>query len=123
MPKPKSDKTNYAPLHPKVKLYVPDLPLVYKAKKVYMLLQRIEKAQKDDPLVVPIKDYLYLVSQYEEVSQKLIDRGWNTSDGRAKARMEQKKLDKSSNAKHTPGVGEEKSDSLGDGVSAPNPFA
>lgn len=123
MPRPKSDKTNYAPLHPKVKLYVPDLPLVYKAKKVYMLLQRIEKAQKDDPLVVPIKDYLFLVSQYEEVSQKLIDRGWNTSDGRAKARMEQKKLDKPGNAKHSSGVGEEITTGVDDGVSATNPFA
>lgn len=123
MPRPHQEKTNYAPLHPKVKLYVPDLPLVYKAKKVYMLLQRIEKQQAKDPLFVPIKDYLFLVSQYEDAAQKLIDRGWNTSDGRAKARAEQKKLDKSGRQKSASGVGETESGSVGDGVSAADPFA
>jgi hypothetical protein len=108
---------------PRVKLYVPDLPIVYKANKVFQLLQRIDRQMAKNPTYIPIKDYLYLVVENEKINEELIKRGLNTSNGRAKARMEQQKLDRISNKKSASGVGKDKSVSVDNGVSTSNPFA
>lgn len=123
MPQAKDRIDEKDALSPKVKLYVPELPLVYRAKKVYLLLQRIDKKMQKNPSFVSIKDYLLLVEEYEKISQELISRGWHTGDGRAKARVAQKRLDRTSHAKSEAGVGETEPGSVGTGVSATNPFA
>jgi hypothetical protein len=105
------------------KLYVPDLPIVYKTNKIYQLLQVIEKKMEDDPLYISIKDYIYLISELEQCNEELVKRGLNTANGRAKARMEQQKLDKSRNPKSEARVGENKSVGVDNGVPTSNPFA
>ena len=107
----------------KVTLHVPDLPLAYKAKKIYIMLLRIEKKLAKDPLFIPIKDYLYLLDQHEKCNNELIKQGLNTANGRAKARMEQKKLDRLGNKKSEATVGDDQSFGVDNGVSATNPFA
>ena len=105
------------------KLYVPDLPIVYKTNKIYQLLQVIEKKMEDDPLYISIKDYIYLISELEQCNEELVKRGLNTANGRAKARMEQQKLDKSRYPKSEARVGENKSVGVDNGVPTSNPFA
>ncbi len=105
------------------KLYVPDLPIVYKTNKIYQLLQVIEKKMEDDPLYISIKDYIYLISELEKCNEELVKRGLNTANGRAKARMEQQKLDKSRYPKSEARVGENKSVGVDNGVPTSNPFA
>ena len=105
------------------KLYVPDLPIVYKTNKIYQLLQVIEKKMESDPLYISIKDYIYLISELEKCNEELVKRGLNTANGRAKARMEQQKLDKSRYPKSEARVGENKSVGVDNGVPTSNPFA
>jgi len=107
----------------RVKLYVPDLPIVYKTNKIYQLVYSIEVKMQKDPLYISIKDYLFLITELEKCHEELIKRGLNRADGRVKARMEQKKLDQSGNKNNPAGVGEQKSSSMDNGVSAVNPFA
>ncbi len=107
----------------RVKLYVPDLPIVYKTNKIYQLVYSIEVKMQKDPLYISIKDYLFLITELEKCHEELIKRGLNRADGRVKARMEQKRLDQSGNKNNPAGVGEQKSSSVDNGVPAVNPFA
>lgn len=110
-------------LSPRVKLYVPNIPLVYKANKIFQLLQRIDKQLAVNPNYIPIKDYLFLVETNEKINEELIKRGLNTANGRAKARMEQQKLDRDSNKVYQAGVGKDVTPGVDNGVPATNPFA
>jgi len=123
MPKVNGDKDIDVKPSPRVKLYVPDLPLVYKANKVFQLLQRIDKQMAKNPSYIPIKDYLFLVEANERINEDLIKKGYNTANGRAKARMEQQKLDRQGHKKSEAGMGSDKSIGVDNGVSASNPFA
>ena len=107
----------------RLRLYVPELPLVYTANKLYQVFQKIDTKLLNDPLFISIKDYIFLVKELEKCNDELVKRGLNTANGRAKARVEQKKLDKLGNKKYEAGVGEAKSSSLDNGVSTSNPFA
>lgn len=104
-------------------LYVPDLPIVYKANKIYQLLKTIENKLDEDPLYITIKDYIYLINENEKCNEELVKRGLNSKNGRAKARMEQQKLDKSRYPKSEARVGENKSVGVDNGVPTSNPFA
>lgn len=108
----------------KVMLNVPSLPIVWRARKQLWLIRNIEEHLKKDPLAISAKEYFYIIKEQEQIYVELAKKGLETHEKRTTARHRayEKRVGEAGGDVSAPTVGEGESASVGDGVSAPNPF-
>ena len=102
-----------------LRLNLPKIPLVYKLRRVYWLLNNVHRKLQADPTAITTRQYLELLDVYCDLVEEVEKKGLHTADGRKKARqgMDTQRLGKVGRPSNAPGVGSPFSPSLGAGIS------
>lgn len=96
-------------------LFVPNNPLHWKAHKLQILIQRLEKHAQTNPAQFNSKNYIEILNEYETLINKISQRGTNDT--------EPESVDQDRNDPTEEKVGERTPERVGSGVSTDNPFA
>lgn len=125
MPRPKGSKNK--PKQPlgkrphNVQLVIPKDPLKSQAKRIYWLLLEMEKKMQVDITSVRIPDYLALVQEYKDISDKMKKEGYRGKY--ATKRVDKQGVVQDQSDSDTPAISGNGSASVGVGVPPFNPLA
>lgn len=120
--KPKDD-IKYKSLN-QIPLIVPQLPLVWRARKQLWLITNIEKHLKTDPTFIAPKEYFSLLKDMEAIYTELEKQGLGSNEKRteARARVREKRMVENGVEARSSRVSEDESASVGARVPAFDPF-